>query len=93
MSSDSEKAAAASYLADMAKELREIADRHGLKARHPRSRIPYFTQADGGFVARNGSRPGRSLLCARCVQLVMSRCRSAIRAESSCRVTHGNQPR
>ena len=52
MSSDSEKAAAASYLADMAKELREIADRHGLKA------LSYiFGLAEADAKIASGERP------------------------------------
>ena len=53
MSSDSEKAAAAaSYLADMAKELREIADRHGLTA------LSYiFGLAEADAKIASGERP------------------------------------
>jgi len=53
MSSDSEKAAAAaSYLAAMAKELREIADRHGLTA------LSYiFGLAEADAKIASGERP------------------------------------
>ena len=53
MSSESEKAAAAaSYLADMAKELREIADRHGLKV------LSYiFGLAEADAKIASGERP------------------------------------